>query len=188
MEKTKLVALIGSIGRTAAKLTKDVQLAAVNVVLHAIAHGDVTLADSLVDALGKQGRKSSLRAWFEINGCMVVSSSTQKFILDKSRKATMAKLVQSELEAKLMELPWVEAIPEPKAITILEVGAMADKFLERLTKQVKEAEGSGVKVNGKALLDFLVTQTAKYHAAEILNNPGRVATPDLVGPLEPTAK
>ena len=169
MDKTKLVALIGAIGKTAAKLTRDVQTAAVHCVLHAVAHGDVTVCDSLVDALGKQGRKASLRAWFELNGCMIVMSGTQKFTLDKSRRAMLAKQDQAILEAALTEKPWVDAVPEAKAISVLEIGVMADKFLERLTKQATEAVNAGTPVHGKALLDHMVKAVAEFHAREILS-------------------
>jgi hypothetical protein len=168
MEKTKLIALIGSIGKRAATLTKDVQTAAVHCVLHAIAHGDVTLHDSLVEALGKQGRKASLRAWFELNGCAIVVGGTQKFSLDKSKRGTMAKQDQALLEAALMDKPWVDAIPEPKAISVLEIGALADKFLERLTKQATDAANAGVVVHGKNILDVMVEAVRVLHAKEYL--------------------
>jgi hypothetical protein len=73
MEKAQVLKNIGSIGRASAKLTKDIQATAVGCVEHAVKHGDVTLADQLVDALGKGLRKASLRAWFEKNAPMFIA-------------------------------------------------------------------------------------------------------------------
>ena len=104
MDKNSILKAIGAIGRTTAKLTKDVQATAVDCVVHAVLHGDVTLADQLVDALGKQGRKASLRAWFELNGCMFVAKGSKTFSYDKFHK--LGKADTPELREALMAKPW----------------------------------------------------------------------------------
>ena len=166
MKKELILKAIGSIGKASAKLTKDVQLCAVECVIHAVLHGDVTLADQLVDALGKQGRKSSLRAWFEINGCMFIAKGAKTFSYAKYHK--LGKADTPELREQLMAKPWEDAIPEPAAVSVLEIGAKFDKFLDGLTKQATEASQAGIPVHGKAFLDFMVKQAREFHAREIL--------------------
>ena len=167
MEKTQILKAIGAIGKTAAKLTKDVQATAVECVVHAVLHGDVTLADQLVDALGKQGRKSSLRAWFEINGCMFIAKGKNVFSYDKFHK--LGKADTPELREALMAKPWEDAIPEPQAVSVLEIGAKFDKFMDGLTKQVTDVANSGGVVHGKSLLEHMVKAAAEFHAREILS-------------------
>jgi len=167
MEKTQILKTIGAIGRTAAKLTKDVQACAVECVVHAVLHGDVTLADQLVDALGKQGRKASLRAWFERNGCMFIAKGAKTFSYDKYHK--LGKTDTPELREVLMAQPWEDAVPEAAPVSVLEIGAKFDKFLDSLTKQANEATQAGTPVHGKALLDYMVKAAAEFHAREILS-------------------
>lgn len=165
--KTTILKAIGAIGRTTAKLTKDVQACAVDCVMHAVLHGDVTLADHLVDALGKQGRKASLRAWFEINGCMFIAKGSKTFSYDKYHK--LGKADTPELREALMAKPWEDAVPEPQAVSVLEISAKVDKFLDNLTKQANEASTAGVPVHGKALLDYMVKAAAEFHARQVLS-------------------
>lgn len=167
MKKELIVKAIGAIGKATAKLTKDVQSCAVECVIHAVLHGDVTLADQLVDALGKQGRKSSLRAWFEINGCMFVEKGAKSFKYNKFHK--LGKEDTAELREALMAKPWEDAIPEPEAVSVLEIAAKVDKFLDKLTKDATAATQTGVPVHGKGLLDYLVKAAAEYHAREVLS-------------------
>ena len=167
MEKTQIIKAIGAIGKTSAKLTKDVQACAVECVIHAVLHGDVTLADQLVDALGKQGRKSSLRAWFEINGCMFIAKGAKSFSYDKYHK--LGKTDNVELREQLMTKPWEDAIAEPVPASVLEIAVKVDKFLDGLNKQATDASQAGTPVHGKALLDYMVKAAAEFHAREILS-------------------
>lgn len=167
MDKNQILKNIGAIGKASAKLTKDVQACAVECVIHAILHGDVTLADQLVDALGKQGRKASLRAWFELNGCMFIAKGKQTFSYDKFHK--LGKADTPELRERLMAKPWEDAKPEAPAVSVLEISAKFDKFMDALTKQATEATQAGIPVHGKAFLDYMVAQAREFHAREILS-------------------
>lgn len=167
MEKSNILKAIGSIGKASAKLTKDVQACAVECVIHAVMHGDVTLADQLVDALGKQGRKSSLRAWFEINGCMFIAKGKNVFSYNKFHKLGKADTV--ELREQLMAKPWEDAIPEPAPVSVLEIAAKFDKFMDGLTKQATDIANAGGVVHGKALLEYMAKAAAEFHAREILS-------------------
>ena len=167
MEKTQILKSIGAIGRASAKLTKQVQETAVACAIHAVRHGDVTLADQLVDALGKGLRRASLRAWFERHGAMIIPKGKTTFALDKERAKALRGETDEALTEKLMALPWEEAKPEAPIVSVLDVSVAADKFLERIQKQANEA---GMEIRNRALLDILVAATAKFHADEALKS------------------
>jgi hypothetical protein len=168
MEKAQVLKNIGSIGRASAKLTKDIQATAVGCVEHAVKHGDVTLADQLVDALGKGLRKASLRAWFEKNAPMFIAKGKDKFSFDPTRKGTW----DQDREDTLLALPWEEAKPEEKIVSIFDVSESFDKFMKRVESMSKDAQ---VTLRNREMIDFLVHASATYHDA--IANKARIDTP-----------
>jgi hypothetical protein len=161
MEKSQILKAIGNIGRASKKLTADIQSTAVACVAHAVQHGDVTLADQLVDALGKGLRRASLRAWFETNGPFVLPKGKTVFAYDKARKGTW----DAAREADLMSKPWEEAKPEEAVVSVLDVSEAIDKFMKRLDGMVKDAS---ITVRNKDLLDLMHQQVSIYHAERVL--------------------
>lgn len=168
MEKAQVLKNIGSIGRASAKLTKDIQATAVGCVEHAVKHGDVTLADQLVDALGKGLRKASLRAWFEKNAPMFIAKGKDKFSFDPTRKGTW----DQDREDTLLATPWEEAKPEEKIVSIFDVSESFDKFMKRVESMSKDSE---VTMRNREMIDFLVHASATYHDAIARN--ARIDTP-----------
>jgi len=168
MEKAQVLKNIGSIGRASAKLTKDIQATAVGCVEHAVKHGDVTLADQLVDAIGKGLRKASLRAWFEKNAPMFIAKGKDKFSFDPTRKGEW----NQDREDTLMALPWEEAKPEEKVVSIFDVSESFDKFMKRVESMSKDAQ---VTLRNREMIDFLVHASATYHDA--IASKARIDTP-----------
>lgn len=166
MEKTIILKRIGAIGKASAKLTKDVQAVAVACALHAVAHGDVTLADQLVDALGKGLRRASLRAWFEKQAPMYLPKGKDKFAFDALRAEDMRKLTAQELEEQIGSLAWEDAKPEAPVVSVFDVADAVDKFMKRMESMVKDAN---ITVRNKDLLETLGQQVAIYHAEKVLN-------------------
>lgn len=160
MDKIAILKSIGLIGKASAKLTKDVQTVAIACACHALAHGDVTLADQLVDALGKAMRRASLRAWFELHTPMYLPKGKTVFALDKDRAKAMRQ--DEGFAEALQSKPWEEALKEAPAITVLDVADAFDKFMKRIESQVKDAACT---VKNRALLEELASSNAKYHAA-----------------------
>jgi hypothetical protein len=160
-----IVKQIGSIGKAAAKLTRDVQACAINVAWHAVEHGDVTLADSLVDAIGKQGRKASLRAWFEKNTPMYLPKGKDKFAFDKDRAKAFRTQGEEAYRASLADKPWEDAKPEAPVVSVFDVSEAADKFLKRLETMAKDA---AVTVRNRELLEMLGATVAHYHAEQAI--------------------
>lgn len=166
MDKTFILKRIGAIGKASAKLTKDIQSVAVACAMHAVAHGDVTLADQLVDALGKGLRRASLRAWFEKQAPMYLPKGKDKFAFDALRAEDMRKLSTEDLEAKLGELAWEDAKAEAPVVSVFDVADAVDKFMKRMESMVKDAS---ITVRNKALLETLGQQVAIYHAEKVLS-------------------
>jgi hypothetical protein len=161
MEKAQILKNIGSIGKAAKKLTTDIQETAVGCIEHAVKHGDITLCDQLVDAIGKGMRKSSLRAWFETNGPMYLPKGKDKFAFDKDRRGEWS----AEREAALLSTPWEDAKPEEKVVSVLNVEEAFDRFINRLAKQIKE---DTVTVENAELLTVVSQAAAKWHAEKVL--------------------
>lgn len=163
MDKAQILKNIGSIGKASKKLVADIQLTAVGCVEHAVKHGDITLCDQLVDAVGKGMRKASLRAWFEVNGPMYLPKGKDKFAFDGERRGEWS----AEREAALLATPWEDAKPEEKVASVLNVEEAFDRFINRLAKQIKE---DTVTVENAELLTVVSQAAAKWHAEKVLAN------------------
>jgi hypothetical protein len=59
---------IKSIATRGKSLERDIHVAAVSCLMHADMHGDVTLAQKLVEAVPSLTRKNALRDWFQAHG------------------------------------------------------------------------------------------------------------------------
>ena len=88
MIEAKQVGLnIVSIAKRGAKLDADIHSTAVQTLLHAEAHGDVTLATKLVGAMPKSGRVKGLIVWYHENSPLRFVEKEAQFKLDKGDKA-----------------------------------------------------------------------------------------------------
>lgn len=96
-------AAIKSISTRGKTLERDIHVAAVSCLAHADKHGDITLAQKLVDAIPTLARKNALRDWFLAHG---------KFSYDMQNKAlTFDKKAKTQLEASIAT-PFWEFKPE----------------------------------------------------------------------------
>lgn len=167
MDIKQLMAAIGKIAKTAAKLTKDVQTVAVECALHAVDHGNVTPANELVESLGKGMRRASLRAWFETNTPMFIPKGKDKFGFDSERAKAMRAEDRAALRERLMALAWEDAKPEEKTVSVFDVSDAFDKFIKRVEGMVKDAN---VSVRNRELLDLLNQQASIYHAEQVMRS------------------
>jgi hypothetical protein len=161
MDKNQIVKAIGAIGRASQKLTKDIQLTAVGCIEHAVKHGDITLCDQLVDALGKAMRRASLRAWFENNGPMYLPKGKDKFAFDADRRGEWSQ----DREEALLALPWEEAKPEEPIVSVFDVSEAFDRFMKRVEAQVKDVN---ITVRNRELMELLGREAAAYHMEQAM--------------------
>lgn len=166
MDKATILKNIGAIGRASKKLTDQVQDTAVACAIHAVKHGDVTLADQLVDALGKGLRRASLRAWFERQGPFKVQKGKDTFAFVSEKAKDLRAMSDDELTEVLNTLKWEEAKAEEPTVSVIDIEESFDRFINRLMKQVKEAD---VEVKNAELLEALNKAASKWHAERVLS-------------------
>lgn len=166
MSKEIILKKIGAIGKAAAKLTRDVQACAIDCAWHAVEHGDVTLADQLVDAIGKQGRKASLRAWFERHTPMYLPKGKNTFAFDGDRAKAMRTEGEQAVRERLAEIAWEEAKAEAPAVSVFDVSDAADKFMKRLETMAKDAT---ITLRNRELMEELGQTIARYHMEHVMD-------------------
>ncbi len=98
----KIKASIKSIGETRARLVDKIQITALSVAQHAHLHGDITLLNQLVLAVGAGMKQQALRLWLndfapvtpnsdkETNGDAPMSYAKSKRLSDEALTANMA--------------------------------------------------------------------------------------------------
>ena len=74
---------IKSIATRGKTLERDIHVAAVSCLVHADKHGDVTLAQKLVEAVPSLVRKNALRDWFQAHGKFGYDLQAKTFTFDK---------------------------------------------------------------------------------------------------------
>ena len=129
---------IGSIKTRGKKLDRDIQQAALSVIMHTEKHSDTSVLNHLVDALPKGSRVNALRdylltfakvAWDEDNKC---------FVLNRD------KVTDMEGAHAIM---WTEFKPEPEFKPL----DLMDSLAKILKKADKQASENGVKFDVNAM-------------------------------------
>ena len=147
-----LIKRIGAIGKASARLTRDIQEAAVNAIGYSIIHGDITIGQRLYEAVGSAVRRQSLVSFFEKHGQFCWSSSEKKFVFYK------VEGIHFDYDA-LMGLPWEEAKKEA-IVSDLDVADMVTKLIKRIENGISK----GVEVKHKDLYSDLTHCLARYRA------------------------
>lgn len=136
---------ITSIAGRGAKLDKDIQHVGLSVMQHAAEHGDSTLADKLVQAMPKGGRKLALVEWMLAYSPIVVLDKVQDkdaiaagrvFKLDRTKKLDLVGAA---------EKPWHEFRKEAAVQDAFDAGKAVTSVLARLNAAAKD----GLAIEGK---------------------------------------
>lgn len=121
---------IARIGKAAAKLDTDIHVAALSVASHAFEHGDITLAQKLVEALGKGHRRNALLAWLTAFG---------PFAPDETGKSVVhVKIAAFELD-KAKAKPWYDFKQEP-AFKPVVLADMLDALIKKAQAALDDTE------------------------------------------------
>lgn len=143
---TDIKKAIASIAARGKLLDSSIHVAGVSVLAHATAHGDTTLADALVNAMPKGGRKLALVEWMLAYGQITkldpkldkdAVAAGRLFKLDKARKYD---------EASAIATPWTEFKKEAEPLTAFDAQAGVLSLIARLTA----AGAKGVTIEKKA--------------------------------------
>lgn len=114
----------------AKKLDLDIQQLCLSVINHAMKHGDVTLATTLVQALPKGARSNAVKAFIDEYSCMAwqQTSDGQMFVKVPNKKTDM------QGAASIM---WTEFKPEPEYKPTDLAGAVS-KLLSKVQTDIEK--------------------------------------------------
>jgi len=136
---------IKSIATRGKRLERDIHVAAVACLVHADKHGDVTLAQKLVDAIPSLARKNALRDWFIAHG---------KFDYDATNKTLAFNKKGTTLVEEAIATPFWEFKQEAEYV------APTDEAVhKRIAQVLKFATQEGSKVS-KGTIDKLQSLVA----------------------------
>lgn len=154
---------IVNIGRAGVRLIAAVQTAAVQVIGHAVKHGDITLAQSLVDNVTKH-HKAALVAFMETYGPFKYEGEGKNKKLAFYRDNANLKAAGIKVPDGDLTQDYVDALPrwetgkapvEPQSI--YDMHEEVSKFLDRM---IKASAKPGVKVQHA---DILAKMRALYN-------------------------
>ena len=137
---------IASIANRGAKLDGDIHRAGVSVLSHASEHGDSTLADKLVHAMPKGGRKLALVEWMLAHGQLAkLDPKADKEAIAAGRIFKIDRTRTLDLEGAIKD-SWVTFKKEASVHTAFDAQAAVKSVLARL----KQANAKGLTVENKA--------------------------------------
>lgn len=126
----KLGAAITSIANRGAKLDESIQVAAVSVIAHVEACGDVTLADRLVNAMPKGARKLALVEFMLAYGKLSIKPLKQAD-KDAGRVFSFDKEKSTDIDSAMAK-PWHEFRKEKAVADAFDVQAQVKALIGRL--------------------------------------------------------
>lgn len=165
MQTKELMALIGRIAKSVSKMVSDVQQAAVECVLHAVEHGNVTPATQLVSALGKGMRASALIVWFEQTGVFAMGPEGA-FTLDKDGRKAAQKEDPAGMRERLADIPWEGAKKAKPTITEIDLAVELDRFFDKMSKRI--AGDGTVKVTNMEVYSAALRAAELCHARKVI--------------------
>jgi len=127
--KTALIAAIEDIRTTGKKLDQMIQVAACSVIQHVDKHGDITLLNTLVDAMPKGSRVNALRDFLMTFGKVAYDEAEKAFKYDRNAKTDLAG-------AKA--IMWTEFKPEQPYVAF-DLSALIDSVLKKADNALKDA-------------------------------------------------
>lgn len=172
---------IAGIGRAGVRLIAAIQVAGVQVIAHAVKHGDITLAQSLSDSVPKH-HKASLVAFLEAYGPFKFNRESKKleFYRDnRNLKDANIKVPEGDLSAEYVEaLPkWESMVKPSEPRSMYDMEQEASKFLERMRKL---GASGGVELRNKQLLTELLATYNRFVAKQALGDAAENATGESV--------
>lgn len=137
---------INSIKGRGAKLDADIHKAGVSVLAHAAQHGDTTLADALVHAMPKGGRKVALVEWMLAFGTFAkLDPKADKDAVQAGRLFKHDKARTLNLDGAI-EKCWTEFKKEPDVLTAFDAQAAVQSVIRRM----QSAVSAGLPIEHKA--------------------------------------
>lgn len=131
--KKDIVAAIEDIRATGKKLDNMIQVAACSVIQHIEKHGDITLLNSLVEAMPKGSRVNALRDFLGTFAKVTYDEATKSFAYDKTKK--------TDLEGA-QNIMWTEFAPE-KPYVAFDLQALLASVLKKADAALSDDQRKG---------------------------------------------
>lgn len=126
---TDIVSAIEDIRTTGKKLDNMIQVAACSVIQHVAKHGDITLVNTLIEAMPNGSRVNALRDFIGTFGKVAYDEATKAFVFDKEKKTDLAGA---------QAIMWTEFKPE-QAYVAFDLQALLASVLKKADKALGEA-------------------------------------------------
>lgn len=164
MNKADLIKAIGAAGKAGAKLQQTLNDLAIQAIGYSVIHGDVTIANKLLDNMVSGMRKDSMVAFLEKYGNFAWMKSEKKLAFYEAT-ALMSEHDFDLWAEETITQKWHEAKKAVEPTSIYDVGAEFDKFLKRMSKI---SEDVNMELRHRELLLQLERTASVYHARLVL--------------------
>lgn len=131
----------GLLKAAGAKLDQRIQLAGLSVINHIDQHGDITVAQGLMDSLPKGARSAAMVEWLLAHAKLEQNVIDGKVVKEAPWKYAKGK--ETKLQAAI-ESPWYTFKPEKLDEPSFDFQAMLNSLLSKATK----AAASGKEIKG----------------------------------------
>lgn len=143
------------------KMNAKLQEMAISIIGHVHEHGDTTLADRLLTAMGRGLDRQAMVAYLEEYGCVRFEKDSGRFAINKKKRAEMefdeVYLMSDEC------VQWFEFAKSKKALTSsFDLEAKVESLLKSLAKKREEGD---CEIKNAALASFLKNAVQAYHSA-----------------------
>jgi hypothetical protein len=138
-------AMLASISTTMAEMKQFTQIAFASCIMHAVKHGDTTLANiaqDAIDAIGDALRTNAVRAYFVANGPFYYNEESKKLRYSKQKAAVLrAEFEKGEAAfgTKIMANHWTTYKPETPFQGYSLVGKIK-ALIAKAEKDLKESD------------------------------------------------
>ena len=144
--KEAIIKAITSIMKRGKALDKDIHVAACSTLNHAELHGDITLANRLLEAMPNSARKNALRDWYTAFGKFSYDITSKAMIYDKTKTTELNKAINT---------PYWEFKPETAYVPFDAIEAIQN-LIKRAEKAI--AHGDSVPEGFIASLSSFIAQ------------------------------
>ena len=142
MDAKQIQIKINAIAKAGKKLDQDIQETGLAIIAHVEQFGDVTLADSLFNALPKGARSLALAEWFLAFGKLRTLPKDKQ---EGGRVFGYDKAKVTDVESATAT-PWYEFRKEPNVADAFD----AAKAVAALIKKIRKARDEGIEVRNAA--------------------------------------
>lgn len=161
---------IASIKNRGEKLDASIQLTGLSVIAHVDAHHDTTVADSLVNAMPKGGRRLALVEWLLANAKLRKLDGKDKADAERMRTGAhfgFDKARNTDMQGA-EEKPWYEHKKEAPVATAFDAQAAVRKLIDRLKAGGEVQHKAEALAEARMLVELLETPSvvADAHTQE----------------------